>query len=229
MSKDTKIKDTIRVVVDYLDNDLKEQYFAKGCAKSEGAIPKSREYISFFADEACVEPCKFLYDLGLQTVNSGANVCGRENVSDDGFIGVNYLSMSSENKAIADELEQKGLIETIEKDPNQRGAFEVYLRVPLTSDSTVGEVEEQLMRFATLFQPQDVLYGRKSFEDMFKDNGDGTYYSVLIGGNIDENEVTELLNEETEDLFYDGNKYYYVTEELLNIHLSYIDKNEKRK
>lgn len=44
-----------------------------------------------------------------------------------------------------------------------------------------------------------------------------------------EDEIIELLNEETGILFYDGNKYYYVTEELLNMHLAYIDKNEKRK
>lgn len=48
MSKDTKIKDTIRVVVDYLDEDLKEKYFAKDCVKSEGAIPKSRESLFFW-------------------------------------------------------------------------------------------------------------------------------------------------------------------------------------
>jgi hypothetical protein len=227
MTKDTKIKDTVRILADQWSNEIKEKYFA--VADSEGAIPRSRDYISFFADEACVEACKLLYDLGLQTVNSGANVDGRENVKDVGFIGINYNSMCDENKKIADQLELEGIVDEIKRNPEQRGCFVVTFNVPLTSDSTVGEIEEKFIKFASLFKPQDVLYGRKTFEDMYRDNGDGTYYSFLIQGNVDEDEMHSLLEEEVEPLFYDGEKYYYYNEELLNIHLAFLNENKKIK
>ena len=195
-------------------------------------FPYQREYISLFADEACVEPCQLLYDMGLKTVNSGANVDGKENVKDWGFIGIDYISMSDENKLIADELEKKGLIKPINRNSEERGAFIVYLKVPLDSETTVGEVERKLIELASLFQTQDVLYGRKTIEEIqsdYKDNGDGTYYCKFLHGNVTHEEMKQFIEEDLQQLFYDGEKYYYITEDLLNIHMNYINENKKSK
>ena len=230
MSKETKIKDTKRVIVDDLHGTDMSKYFA--FLQSEGAIPISREYIPLFADEACVEPCQLLYDMGLKTVNSGANVDGKENVKDWGFIGIDYISMSDENKLIADELEKKGLIEPINRNSEERGAFIVYLKVPLDSETTVGEVERNLLHLAGLFQAQDVLYGRKTMEEIqsdYKDNSDGTYYCKFLHGNVTYEEMKQFIEEDLQQLFYDGEKYYYITEDLLNIHINYINNNKKNK
>ena len=226
MAKDTKIKDTPRVLLSTSKEDELGKYFFE--YGTEEAIPKSREYIPLCVDEACVEPCKLLYDMGLRTVASGANVDGKDNCQDKGYIAIDYKSLSDENKLIAKKLEENGLISHIDRDPNHSGSFRVTIETPLTSETTVGEVEEKLMAIARLFQPQDVLYGRKSEEDIrndYKDNGDGTYYSDFLRSNITAKEMEEFIEGELQELhdnyFYDGEKYYYLSEELLNIHMEY--------
>lgn len=119
MAKDTKIKDTKRVIIDDLfGTELGDKCFVS--ITSEYAIPKSREYIPLMVDEACVEPCRVLYDMGIRTVNSGANVDGKDNVSYFGFIGIDYKSLSDENKLISDKLEERKIIDPIKRDPNVR-------------------------------------------------------------------------------------------------------------
>ena len=228
MSKETKIKDTKRVLVsDLFGTDMKKLFVH---LDTEWAIPISREYIPLLADEACVKPCMLLYDMGIRTVNSGANVAFGDTASNCGFIGIDYNSLSDENKIIADTLIERGIIGPIYQ---RKGT--IFLETPLTGESTVGEVEQKLMELASLFQPQDVLYGRKTIEDIqneFVDNGNGTYYWKRVSANFTHEEMKILMEEDMKELqnwFYDGEKYYYITEELLNIHMNYINKNKKGK
>lgn len=41
--------------------------------------------------------------------------------------------------------------------------------------------------------------------------------------------MEEQVARDLQDLFYDGEKYYYVTEELLNIHMNYINSQKNSK
>lgn len=228
MSKETLIKNTKRIVVDFMDINEALKYFVN--VESEGAIPKKRDYIPLLADEACVSSCEHLYDLGIRTVASGANVDGKEDVCDNGFVAIDYTSLSDENKSIANDLERKGIIDPIERNPNQRGCFRVNIKTPLTSDSTVGEVEERLLNVSNMFLPQDVLYGRFTMEDLkseFIYNPDGTIFWRTCLCYISKEEAQELIDERLDKLFYDGEKYYYVTEDLLNIHLNYLKRNKQ--
>lgn len=59
MSKDTKIKDTIRVVADYLNDDLKNSILQKAVLNHNGQY-QYLENIYIFADEVCIEPCIFI-------------------------------------------------------------------------------------------------------------------------------------------------------------------------
>ena len=226
MSRETKIKDTKRVICDFLDPKIQQEAFVS--FSSEGTIVRSREYIPLLADEACVKACEYLYDSGLRTLTSGANLDGSPNQKGYGFIGIDYQSMSDENKQIADDLEKRGLISEIIKDPERRGAFYVMLRTPITNEMTVGEVEDKLLDLAKLFKPQDILYGRVTKESVkeeyFKDKGDGTFLFLISFETIPESKVDQCIEELLQDHYYDGNKYYFLTEELKEMHLKFKEK-----
>ncbi len=227
MSRETKIKDTKRVICDFLDPKVQQEAFVS--FSSEGTIVRSREYIPLLADEACVKACEYLYDSGLRTLTSGANLDGSPNQEGYGFIGIDYLSMSDENKQIADDLERKGLIEPIIRNPKQRGAFYVNLKTPITSDMTVGEVEDILLDLAKQFNSQDILYGRETKESIreeyFEDKGDGTYLFLISLETIPADKVDQYIEEILQDYYYDGEKYYFLTEELRDMHLKNKEKN----
>lgn len=227
MSRETKIKDTKRVICDFLDPKVQQEAFV--FFNSEGTIVRSREYIPLLADEACVKACEYLYDSGLRTLTSGANVDGMPNQKGFGFIGIDYQSMSDENKQIADDLERKGIIEPIIRNPEQRGAFYVNLKTPITSDMTVGEVEDILLDLAKQFNSQDILYGRETKESIreeyFEDKGDGTYFFLISLETIPADKVDQYIEEMLQDYYYDGEKYYFLTEELRDMHLKNKEKN----
>ena len=65
MSRDTKIKDTKRIITGY---DEKESQIFFNAGSTEGCIPLSREFIKYYADEACVKACELLYDLNILNI-----------------------------------------------------------------------------------------------------------------------------------------------------------------
>lgn len=222
MSRDTLIKDTKRVLS---GSDYEKETNAFAFINTEGCIPLSRDYISLYADEACLESCQALYDLNIQTVNSGANTDNKDNIQADGFIGIIYDTLSEENQAIVNEMIKQGIIESKKK----YGDYTIfYLRVPLTSSSTVGEISDKLMYLVSQFRQQDVLYGRYTYEDIdlqYKSLDNGMYLDWLTHSEITEEEKEEMINQYLEQLYYDGIKYYYITEDLLKKHISYLEEN----
>ena len=222
MSRDTLIKDTKRVLS---GSDYEKETNAFAFIKSEGCIPLSRDYISLYADEACLEPCQTLYDLNIQTVNSGANTDNKDNIQAEGFIGIIYDTLSEENQAIVNEMIKQGIIES----KGKYGDYTIfYLRVPLTSRSTVGEISDKLMYLVSQFRQQDVLYGRYTSEDIdsqYKPIDNGMYLDWLTHSEITEEEKEGMINQYLEQLYYDGIKYYYITEDLLKKHISYLEEN----
>ena len=230
MSRETKMRETKRILCDQLDFEVQKEAFTSQYG-SEGVIPKSKEYIALLADEACVEACKHLYELGIQTVNSSANLASTTMDEAEAYIGINYNSLSEDNKKIADDLEQRGKIPPIIRNPEQRGCFTVILKTAFTADMTVGEISDKLLEYAKLFQAQDVLYGRITKEEIkdqyFKDNGDGTTFFIIINGNIPTSDVEQEIDAMLQDSYYDGKKYYFESADLLRMHMNYVKNNDK--
>ena len=104
MSRETRIKDVKRVLSDRVEDP--EKYFVR--ISTEACIPRNRDAILMYADEPCVEACQRLYDLNIETVNSGANLVEVEHFGDNdkAFIGINYNSLDEKNKIIADNQKQ---------------------------------------------------------------------------------------------------------------------------
>ena len=225
MSRNTLIKDTKRILSGF---DYEKEKIGLAFINTEACIPLSRDYIALYADEACLEPCQRLYDLNIQTVNSGANTDNMDNIQADGFIGIIYDTLSEENKVIVNEMIEQRLIEPKYK----YGDFTAFsLSVPLTSRSTVGEISDKLMELVSKFRQQDVLYGRYTYDDIdlqYKPLDNGMYLDWLTLSKITEEEKGEMLNQYLKHLYYDGIKYYYITEDLLKKHVSYLEQYDTK-
>ena len=226
MARDTRIKDVERKFSDHGDNPALLDSYA-----SEGAVPLSRDAFPTFVDEPCVEACQILYDLNIETINSGANVDGKENVESEAFIGFNYLTLSPENQAIADAMEEVGLIGKINRNQGSRGAFTVRISVRMNSNSTVGEISDRLRTFAKFFKQQDVLYARvtrKDIEKLFRKTKDGKYIDNFITlGEITEEEKNETIETYFSSKFASEDGFYYSTEDLKNKHEAYLAKQKE--
>lgn len=221
MARDTRIKDVERKFSDHGDNPALLDSYA-----SEGAVPLSRDAFPTFVDEPCVEACQILYDLNIETINSGANVDGKENVESEAFIGFNYLTLSPENQAIADAMEEVGLIGKINRNQGSRGAFTVRISVRMNSNSTVGEISDRLRTFAKFFKQQDVLYERvtrKDIEKCFKETKDGKFKDNLITlGEITKEERDQFIEDYLSSKFPSEDGYYFSTQDLLDKHNAYL-------
>lgn len=222
MSRDTKIKDTKRVLsgFDY-DNEVNLFYQGGG---TESCIPLSRECIPFYADEACVESCQLLYDLNIQTFYSGANVDGNENQTSLANIVVSYDTLSEENKAIVHELIKQGIIGEI-KNMDGRGQSNIFdISVPMKSDDLVGDISDKLLAISKMFIQQDVLYGRTTIEEIVKSyplQEDGMYFDRWTFGTLSKEELAERIKDEVSSYFDGDDGYLYFTQDLCNKHMKY--------
>lgn len=226
MSRDTLIKDTERILTGF---DYEKESKGLVCISSEGCIPLSRDYIALYADEACIEACQKLYDLNIQTINSGANTDGRDGITYEAFIGISYDTLSDENKLIANNMIKEGIIGPIISTGHNKERI-ISIRVPLTSRSTVGEISDKLMTLANYFTIQDVLYGRYTrdeFERKYKKLDNGMYLDYLTFTSITEEEKNELIDYYLSELYYDGKEYYYFTEDLLRKYQEFLKNKTK--
>ena len=228
MSRDTKIKD-IKIIRSGLGNTEEEQAFVN--VGTEGCIPKNRDAISLYADEPCVEACQLLYDLNIKTYTSSGHVDGKENANGEAYIGINYDSLSERNKEIANDLISQGIIDSIGDNSARGNGLTISLSIPIKSDSLVGDVSDKLVQLASLFQPQDVLYGRRTIDEI-----KSSIFTILDGGNYRNNWTHEVLSEEEmqqslpewveyecENMYTSDGITYFVSEDLLNKHLSYVE------
>lgn len=229
MSKDTKIKD-IKIMRSGLDNVEEEQkcFVTVG---TEHCIPKNRDAISLYADEPCVEACQLLYDLNIETYTSGGHVDGKENVESIAYIGICYDSLSEQNKEIVNDLINRGIIDGI-FDGKERGYGLLFsIETSINSDSLVGEVSDKLVQLASMFQQQDVLYGRKTIDEikssLFTKLDNGNYRNNLTIEVITQEEMQQSLPEwveyECENMYTSDGIIYFISEDLLNKHLNYME------
>lgn len=227
MSRDTKIKDTKRVLTGF-DYEKESQLFCN--FQCEGCIPMSRESIKHYADEACLEACELLYDLNIQTFYSGGNVDGKENIDSLAFIGISYDTLSEENKNIVKQLIESGIIGGIQDNSGRGEGNTVTISVPINSNDLVGTVSDKLMMMARQFVPQDVLYGRTTIEEirnLYPRKANGNFYDYLTMGELTQKELEERLQEETSQYYSDNDGNLFLTKDLLNKHLTYQKENNK--
>ena len=232
MAKDTKIKD-IKIVRSGIDNvEQEHQYFAY--VGTERCIPLNRDAIVLYADEPCVEACQLLYDLNIQTFSSGGHVDGKENATGEAFIGIEYNTLDENNKTIVERMIQDGIISN-KQDASGRGQGIVFnISVPIHSDDMVGEVSDKLVKIASQFQLQDVLYGvmtkQQIEQGMFTRLEDGSYRNNATFSVLSEQEMKQSYNEMLEfycgNMFSDDGNLYYITEDLLNKHLDFKKKGK---
>ena len=239
MSRETRIKDVKKVLSDEVKNP--ENYFVR--FSTEGCIPKNRDAIYMYADEACVEACQRLYDLNIETVNSGANLVGVTHVNDNAkaFIGINYNSLDEKNKIIADNMIKNGIASPPPADNGGRyhGQSIITISVPINRESLVGEISDKLLELANMFEQQDVLYGRMTYEEIvntyLEKQEDGLYKDHLSETIIKEEEIPELINDymkygiDNFPRFTEDGVTYFVTEDLLNKHQAYVKSLEVSK
>ena len=229
MSRTTKIKD-IKIIRSGLENVEEEQnYFVT--VGTESCIPKDRDAVSLYADEPCVEACQLLYDLNIQTYTSGGHVDGKDNADGIAYIGIVYDTLSEENKKIAEEMIKNGIIDNISNNAARGTGLTISLCLPVNSDSLVGDVSDKLVQLASFFQQQDVLYGRHTIDEInssiFTKLDDGNYRNNWTFEVISEEEMQQSLPEwvgyECENMYTSDGITYFVSEDLLNKHLSYIE------
>ncbi len=232
MARDTKLKDVKIVRSSSGENYELECQFLVNPYASEGAIPKTRDAVVLYADEPCVEACKRLYDLNIETITSNGHIEGEDNDTDYAYIGINYESLSDENKEIANSLITKGIIDPVQYNRGHSGVT-ITIKVLIRGDSLVGDISDKLLEFANLFQEQDVLYGRYTLEDLkkkyFKPK-EGQYEDEITLEIISEEEIDERFKYYLETgvikLDYtEDNEHFFKTEDLLRKHKEYIKKN----
>ena len=224
MSRDTKIKDTKRIITGF--DEQESQYFL-GAGSTEACIPLSRESIKHYADEACVEACELLYDLNIRTIFSGANVDGQENTDTNAFIGISYDALSEENKNIVKKMIAQGIIEPIINLSGRGEGNVVIISVLINSNDLVGDVSDKLMILASYFVEQDVLFGRtteKEIRALYYQKENGNYYDYAALGELTKEELEKRIEEEVQLYFADDEGNLFFTEDLLNKHKLYREK-----
>ena len=235
MSRETKIKD-IEIIRSGCDNEeVEKEYFV--IVGTESCIPKDRDAISLYADEPCVEACQLLYDLNIQTYTSSGHVDGKENAEGEAYIGIVYDTLSDENKRIAKEMINNGIIDNIANNEGRRTGLTISLRVPINSDSLVGEVSDKLVQLASMFQQQDVLYGRKTIDEikssLFTKLDNGNYCNKWTLEVMTQEEMQQSLPEwieyECKSMYTSDGITYFISEDLLNKHLSYMENIDTHK
>ena len=236
MSRETKIKD-VKIMRSGLDNyEIEHQYLAQ--IGTESCIPKNREAIAIYVDEPCLEACQKLYDLNIETYTSGGHVDGKENATGEAFIGIIYDTLSEENKHIVEQLIKEGIIEDIRDNRGRNNSYTISIKVPIHSDSLVGDISDKLLEIVNYFKQQDVLYGRTTYEELksfyFQLQEDGTYLDMITFSKIEESEIAQKLAEYLKEgyipMITEDGKEYFASEDLLNKHKDYIQSlNTSRK
>lgn len=125
--------------------------------RPRGEIITSRKDIPNIVEEPLVAAVETLFDKGITTIDSNANVeGGRHN---EAWIHIDFLSLSDQNKQIARELEEEpppglevSIFETVFPDGEEYALL--HLIMPITADTPVGEVEAKFREIAEGFKPQ---------------------------------------------------------------------------
>lgn len=188
---------------------------------------KRKEDLDSIVEEPLLEPIRNLYDLNINTLMCSANI---KDVGENAYIDIEYDALSEQNKATLDLLAanfpnkfQKG------KMHGSKPINTIQVRMPISTETTVGEVTEYFNNTFQALQVQDITYGVFDMQSVKR--------SVAATVGIQESSLAEVLECSEKDLLkecasilgvseYEG-KYY--TEEALRRHLVYVNSKENSK
>lgn len=181
--------------------------------ESSGSTLLTKDTMKDYVEEPCLDACMYLYNLNIQTYMSSAN---KKNVGNFGSISIYFDdSLSDENKQIIQDLINRG---------NKNLKIDEYdvaiasIDVPITEETTVGEVKDEFMKIVSKLKIQDVLYGRFSREEVIEYIRDMASCRDL---DVDEETIKELGF-----CYCKEDDIYFKNEELLRKHLAYKEREQ---
>lgn len=181
--------------------------------ESSGTTLLTKDNMKDYVEEPCLDACMHLYNLNIRTYMSSAN---KKNVGNNGYINIYFDdSLSDENKQIIQDLINRG---------NKNLNIDEYdvaiasIDVPITEETTVGEVKDEFMKIISKLKMQDVLYGRFSREEVIEYIRDMASCRDL---DVDEETIKELGF-----CYCKEDDIYFKNEELLRKHLAYKEREQ---
>lgn len=202
--------------VENLDNQEEQSIYKKKIRDIEpietGGSIVTRETLQDFIEVPCLDACRYLYDLNIQTTMSSAN---KKDVVGYGYIHIALDSLSTENQQI--------VLRMLEQDNNEdrfslgteHGSIPkriISIKTPINEETTVGDVKKDFMQVLSSLKIQDVLYGRYSRDEVIQ------YIKSCYGQDI---EIDEELIKDIGFCYCSDEDIYFENEELLNKHLKY--------
>lgn len=202
--------------VENLDNQEEQSIYKKKIRDIEpietGGSIVTRETLQDFIEVPCLDACRYLYDLNIQTTMSSAN---KKDVVGYGYIHIALDSLSTENQQI--------VLRMLEQDNNkdrfslgtEHGSVPkriISIKTPINEETTVGDVKKDFMQVLSSLKIQDVLYGRYSRDEVIQ------YIKSYYGQDI---EIDEELIKDIGFCYCSDEDIYFENEELLNKHLKY--------
>jgi transcriptional regulator of heat shock response len=184
-----------------------------------GGTTLTSENLQDFIEEPCLDACRRLYNLNIETTMSSAN---KKDVGSYGYINIALDSLSEENQQI--------ILEMV-KDEKNRDRFSfgtehgsipqkiISIRTPINEETTVDDVKECFDNIISRLKEQDVLYARFSLEEIAQN---------IIRYYGQDTEIDEELIEEMGYYYSDDENVYFRGEELLKKHLEYKNKNKNK-
>lgn len=186
----------------------------------ETKVTITRENLSQFIEEPCLDACRYLYDKNIETYMSSAN---KEDIGKYGYIDIVFDSLSMENKQIVlNLLEKEDIKDKIEFSSGAHGSEPIRIikiKTPINDQTTVGEVRNDFMKILELFKLQDVLYGRFTYEQILE--------IIKTSYGIDDNDIDKELIHDLGYIYCDKDNTYFESQELLNKHLNYLHRNKE--
>ena len=187
------------------------------------SVQLTRKTLEDFVEEPCLDACRQLYDLNIQTYMSSAN---KQNVGNSAWISIFFDSLSEENKKIIDMMKNNNNGSYITKEEPDFGSKDnpnvkciITINVPVNEETTVGEVREIFLRTISSLKLQDVLYGRYSREEVIEE--------IRKTWGVQGMEVDDELIKEMGYYYSKDDGIYFHGEELLKKHLEYKEKERK--
>lgn len=114
---------------------------------SEGGVSiNDRGDLKLYVEAPLLDACQLLFDKGIKTIFSGAN---KYDVGSRAHICVEYDSLTLANQKIAESLGQIDVIHGAV--PYKKG---VYLEVPISENTTLGEIKKAYLEIVDKFEDQ---------------------------------------------------------------------------
>ena len=181
-------------------------------------VTLSRETLKDFIEEPCLDACRHLYDLNIETTMSSAN---KKDVGDYAYINIATDTLSSENNQILLEMSKREGMENKFEVRNQHGSTPkkiISIRTPINENTTVEEVKRDFMEMISVLKMQDVLYERFSSDEVIQ------FIKECFGQDV---EIDDNLIQEMGYYYSADDNVYFHGKELLEKHLKFKNKEKE--